>query len=60
MEQNELLDGSLVTVVMADTNWRTVVEGMEYLASFIATPLDATSEEMAMIAESIQDVLWAS
>ena len=60
MEQNELLDGTLVTVTMADTDWRAVVEALEYLASFTSTPLDATGEEMAFIAESIQDVLDAS
>ena len=57
MAQNELLDGTLVTVVMADSDWADVIEAMEYLSGFSSTPLSASPEELGFIGESIQDVL---
>ena len=47
----------LIGVFMDDSDWATVIEALEYLAGFSSTALDATSDELTFIADSIQDVL---
>jgi len=47
----------LVAVLMGRKDWTNTILALRYLSEFSATPLDATGEEMEMIADSIQDVM---
>lgn len=50
----------LVMVLMGREDWKNVIEALEYLGGFTATPLAAEPETHRFIADSIQEVLDSS